>query len=409
MLKNCFLAALLVFVPFCSARAQTPEADVVFVFRFDDYPGSFIEVQKGVITLFRDRGVPLTVAAIPALLEQNAEALSFLAGSIGPMCEAAVHGWDHSDRFHAGVPSQASELIGLSVEEQYERITRGLSAFQERLEIKPATFVPPFNTYDGNTVEALRKAGVQCLSADIGPFRINHDNLLCVPQTCTLQDIVKLERFDDGLYIVMLHEYDFVETKSKGGWLSLENLDNLLRTLSARPHAKFFTVAALAESGQFDLSAARLECGQALAAYPGTGLFTFPAHWVRQMPLTYGTVEGYNRLLRRAYLVGTCLDVIAALVILGLAAGAYGVAARLRERLGWRRHCVVVVPVVTLIAVATVLILSGTGFGYKDRLVLAAVVLGGLGAMMGSVCVTRCTTQHGRSRNGSCETDDHAV
>ena len=63
----------------CSADAT--DVSRTFVFRFDDFPGTHLNVQKAVINRFRDAGIPLTVAAIPADLSRDPEAIDFLAKS----------------------------------------------------------------------------------------------------------------------------------------------------------------------------------------------------------------------------------------------------------------------------------------------------------------------------------------
>ena len=366
----------------CAAEEQ--EASHVFVFRYDDYHGiADLTVQEAVISLFRDKGIPLTVSVIPARLNNNTEAVNLLVSSLGPRFEVALHGWDHYDRVDGAVPAEATEFAGLPVAEQYARITKGISVLQGHLGVAPTTFVPPFNTYDSDTVEALQKAGIRCLSADIRPRKVEHGDIICVPQTGLLQDIANVKDLDSGLYVVVFHEHDFVEAGGHHASLTLEDLDSLLTRLSAEPGTDFSTIASLVAEGGHDFSVTRLQAAQALAAYPRTRLFSFPAHWVRRMPATYETTEVYEQLLRRARRTGTGFDVVAALGVLGIFAACYVVSGGVQRTppRGLRKSWLLApASGAAVLALANIYgVLSGSpGFGYKDRIVatvLAVLVL----------------------------------
>jgi len=366
-----------------STLCAAEEPGRTFVFRFDDYPTSDLDVQKSVIARFRAKGIPLTVAAVPADLKDDPEATEFLAESAGPKCEVALHGWDHSDRLNGSVASEMSEFVGLSADEQCERIRQGISVFKEHLGIVPATFVPPFNTYDAGTVKALREAGIRFVSADIARRDVDHGDLVCVPETCLLRDVAGSEDLGDGLYVVMFHGYDFVETGSSAAPFSLEDLDAILTRLAAKPATEFFSISSIAETGLYDFSADRLEAAQALVSYPGTKLFGFPAHWVRRMPATYETAEVYEQLLHRTQRTGMSLDLAAALGVLAMFASCYAVSVWAQRtaprvtRTVWICAAAGVAGVLVLGNIHGVL-WGSPGFGYKDRVmatVLAVLIL----------------------------------
>ncbi len=363
-------------------------ASCKIIFRFDDYPGANLEVQKAVISLFREKEIPLTVAAMPALLKDNAEAIEFLVKSAGPKCEIALHGWDHSDRLLGTTPSEKSEFVGLSIDEQYATLMQGVSVFKECLGLEPWTFVPPFNTYDTNTVEALQKAGIKCLSADIGRREVNHSNLAYVPETCLLKDIAETEDLTEGIYVVMFHDYDFVETGSHNAYFSLKDLDFLLTRLAAQPNMEFSNIASITRNRPDDFGAARLDAGHELVAYPGTRLFAFPAHWVRAMPKTYQTADVYTQLLRRASRFGLGLDLLGIMGVVIIAVSTFGLLRWLRRQGLWRRRAAWALPIGSLLLIGVVCIANlssvapvSSGLGYKDRIALAILAAGALGGL----------------------------
>jgi len=381
---KCFalILALLAAGTLCPAEEQ--EASRIFVFRYDDYHGiADLTAQEAVLSLFRDKGIPLTVSVIAARLKNNAEAINPLVSSLGPRFEVALHGWDHYDRFDGAALTDATEFAGLPVDEQYSRITKGINVLKGHLGVAPTTFAPPFNTYDSNTVAALQKAGIGILSADIRRREVEHGDITCVPQTCLLHDIVNAADLDSGLYVVVFHEHDFVEGGGRHTSLTLEDLDSLLTRLSAEPGTDFSTIAALAEQRDHDFSATRLQAAQALAAYPGTRLFSFPARWVRHMPATYETTEVYEQLLRRAQRKGMALDLAAALGVLFVFAACYAVSARVQSvvpRMLSRLWLLVPAGLAAILTLANIrgIVSGSSGFGYKDRIiatVLAVLVL----------------------------------
>jgi hypothetical protein len=383
---KCLAVILVLLVAGTLSVAEEQEASRIFVFRYDDYHGiADLTAQEAVIALFRDKGIPLTVSVIAARLKNNTEAIDLLVSSLGPTFEVALHGWDHYARVDGAAPAEATEFAGLPVAEQYDRIMKGISVLKGHLGVAPTTFAPPFNTYDSNTVEALQKAGIRILSADIRPREVEHGDIVCVPQTCLLHEIVnfKVTDLDSGLYVVVFHEHDFIEGGGKHTSLTLDDLDSLLESLSAEPGTDFSTIAALAEEEKNDFSVARLQAAQAVAAYTGTRLFGFPARWVRRMPAKYETTEAYEQLLRKAQRTGIILDFAAALGVLAMFAACYAVSARVHRttpRALRRLWLLAPVGVAALLTLANIQgVLSGSpGFGYKDRItatVLAVFVL----------------------------------
>jgi hypothetical protein len=128
--------------------------------------------------------------------------------------EIALHGHSHLHRGN-DARGRRTEFAGLHPAEQTRLIREGMqhlaSAFSHRIE----GFVPPWNTYDASTTEALVEAGFEFLSAGLDVFR--YGRLPVVPITCTLSTariaIQKACCFEGlaPVVVVLFHSDDFME------------------------------------------------------------------------------------------------------------------------------------------------------------------------------------------------------
>jgi len=74
-----------------------------------------------------------------------------------------------------------SEFYGHTVEEQENRINRGLEIFKEN-KINIRSFFAPNHTYDINTFEALKKAGIYEIIDGYGLTPYSENNIKFIPQ-----------------------------------------------------------------------------------------------------------------------------------------------------------------------------------------------------------------------------------
>ncbi len=139
----------------------------------------------------------------------------------------------------------ASKPVPLSPAEQTRLIREGMhhlaSAFNQRIQ----GFVPPWNTYDAWTTQALTDAGFEFLSAGFDVYR--YGRLPVVPITCTLRTariaIQKVCCFKwlAPVVVVVFHTDDFIEhrypPRHDESWpaMSLSELEALLRWIRTKP------------------------------------------------------------------------------------------------------------------------------------------------------------------------------
>jgi len=245
----------------------------VVVFRYDDFSSkSPAEIDEHLIRVFQQRGLQCTFAVIPyvasgdaldpdqtgvdPLAPEKAELLK--KGIESGAVEVALHGYSHRT-LH---PTDYTEFAGLALEEQRNRIAEGKAFLEERLGVEMATFVPPFNSYDSNTLRALETEGFSCISSALYNDADGATSIRFLPSTCgpdQLRDVVKQARtFVDPqpVIVCMLHPYSFMESGSEEATITTSVFDALLGWCSSQKDVSILSVGQVLDA-RIDLSAAR--------------------------------------------------------------------------------------------------------------------------------------------------------
>jgi hypothetical protein len=227
--------------------------DVLFVIRYDDYGAAYgpacparFEVEQMLHRETQARGWPWLCGVTPrqsvdphnvdnertVRLSEDLPRVRLLRHAVaGGLCEPAVHGLTHHT--WKQLPRWGTELAGLPVERQYE-ILRTARGEVEQIVGRPVyTFIPPWNSYDVATVEAVERAGMTLLSGGLASFANGHNTVRMVPATIELADLGHLmergRRFAEGSVVVlMLHGTDFVKVDRESGHLEPEEFAPLV-------------------------------------------------------------------------------------------------------------------------------------------------------------------------------------
>jgi hypothetical protein len=163
-----------------------------------------------------------------------------------PCFEFALHGLAHVD-------IGGTEWLGVPYPIQCDMMEEGIDILRDALGVQSVrTFLPPWNSYDLNTVRAARQMGIEYLSGDAGLIRksplamwLSHDgdyqNVAILPATCSLRelpDALEMAKADPGdtILVVVFHPYDFEEYHSSdsqtGRRLTLRDLGAIVASLS---------------------------------------------------------------------------------------------------------------------------------------------------------------------------------
>lgn len=246
-------------------------------FRYDDlaargwHGAEAGELQLMILDEFAAAGVPLTVAAIPMATNSSEHPLAsdqricdawldaVSAGRVDP----AVHGHTHLNFAPAGL-GRRSEFVGRPFAAQLAALVAGKHAVEGVLMRPVGTLVPPWNTFDDNTLRAAEACGFTAFSASTQPVQRPHNGraLRWLPVTTDLSELPELlatghTPLPRGTVLgVVLHIYDFYESGDRRAWLRLEDL----RALFARCRDagfSFSTVGALSSANAQDFSVGR--------------------------------------------------------------------------------------------------------------------------------------------------------
>ena len=252
---------------------SSPRVEVfqsIVIFRNDDIQPCFaFDRLMQVNNIFTEEAVPVTLSIIPFIgnhtLDEDptlADYLKNLKGTHPNLFEIALHGYDHQmlSDFYGG-----SEFGGVEYPTQHTRINLGKASLKETLNADPVTFIPPFGTYDNNTVLALKELGFGVVSGGAEFTKEYYDRtnpfitqeILHVPEsqpfimewknhTFYTLDFLK-NRFDDyyesGLiYVQTIHYFTFTNQEK------LDQLKDFIAFIKNHEKVKFMTLRSFAEA-----------------------------------------------------------------------------------------------------------------------------------------------------------------
>jgi peptidoglycan/xylan/chitin deacetylase (PgdA/CDA1 family) len=361
---------------------------VTIFFRYDDYSSlSHPTVDRGVIDIFGRHQVSCTFAVVPAITalypavegsnqdelplsqEKNAELREAVrAGTV----DLALHGWRHLANQFTCHPDP-SEFRGLSVEEQAKILQRGRDFLADAVGAPPTLFVPPWNSYDANTVKALEMSGFRGISASrYSPRPESSGEMAFAPYTAELGemrsaiDAARRSGEDSPVVGIMMHPYDFIESDDKRAIISLQKFEQEVRWLKEQPDVRILPISAVLASG------IGMDRQRFLANRPSALEDSYPPVVARvASDLVYHTTPGARRskLRRNSLFVGILL----VLMLLGGVSGWFAESLLLK----WHPPLVGAVPYVALLA----MVLLGTravraGAIYTRGAALMAALLG---------------------------------
>jgi len=241
-----------------------PRVDVVI--RFDDYSsGMDTDAVLRFFMLFEKRSIPITFAVIPfsgtfspapgqpepqPLTEEKAWILKRMLSE--DRFEVALHGFSHEEN-SKDPPQGSSEFCGLPLEGQMQRIARGKELLESRLGVRVRSFSPPWNTYDENTVIALKKCGFRVFSPG-GPdpvlqARYAMPIIGCGAGIGTLKARIEEARKGKDPHPVMtaLFHLSDIRDLDPRGTFTLAELAETLDWLKAQPELDFHTLQGAAK------------------------------------------------------------------------------------------------------------------------------------------------------------------
>ncbi|MGI0012591.1 MAG: polysaccharide deacetylase family protein [Nitrososphaera sp.] len=209
--------------------AAMPECQRCVAFRLDDIQDYYYSSeQRAIIEMFMRNNASLTIGVIGAEFGQDKELIDFVRQyKNDSRLEIANHGWLHEDFGQTADAAIQQELI--------ERTNLKIHDILGQ-DVVITTFIPPFNSINEQTYEAVENSGLHVISADARSDVIFSSNqtassaLYHLPMTAegsiyfsnssswrAVSALEILEKIHDsvrknGNAVVMLHPWDSIDT-----------------------------------------------------------------------------------------------------------------------------------------------------------------------------------------------------
>ena len=280
------------------------EKQIIVVFRYDDYSAvSPTGLEVRLLRSFQKYNIQCTFSVIPFIDENislSQEKAFILRNALETgTVEVALHGCTHHEALRKG---HFTEFNGVDCEIQEEKITRGKLYLEDLLQRKITTFVPPWNSYDVNTLHVLEKAEIEVISSGTHGPTHEHSNLKFLPATCDLlqvREAVEAARKlpeRQSVVVVLFHAYDFSEADKIKGRIFYEDFAGQLVWLTSQKDVRIKSVNQAAQLIE-DLGVRRFE---RIKTYLRSCSF-LPEYIFPAPCLTYASSDNVANLIIRNY------------------------------------------------------------------------------------------------------------
>jgi len=231
-IKGALGSFMFLLLAFSMSHALFPVGERAVIIRIDDVqdygqPSSYALPEKMVFQYHISERIPALLSIIasrfgsdPQLIDQIQEGLRLGIFTI------AIHGWHHQP------------FTNLSQAEQISEMQRGKNRLEAVLGINVLSFVPPYDKFNGATIEALKKNGLTLMSTATyeGDVPREENGIMFIPQTVTtaevefrtdswmplsFESIIKQieESWNSyGVAVVVIHPRQFVGADEKDRW-----------------------------------------------------------------------------------------------------------------------------------------------------------------------------------------------
>lgn len=257
----------------CFSQGNDADKLVNVIFRYDDYSANSVtDAELKIMEAFRKHGIPITFGVIPFKVPGDPEdptprdliPLDSVKGDIlrtgyeEGILEISMHGYSHQ----TNSPEYLSEFANLDYNGQIQKLSAGKKYLEDITGARVTTFLPPWNTYDLNTLSALEETGFTILSANKKGLAVKSSNLQYLPISCELpelKDAVKAARNssdDQPLVVALLHDYDFLDINDVNGVITYREFFDLIDWVGAQDDVRILSISQAGEIIE-DLSAER--------------------------------------------------------------------------------------------------------------------------------------------------------
>lgn len=216
-------------------------------------------LESAIIEALEDHGMPATFAVIPFSSKQ--EDLAPLRGEAVPhlveasrrgVLEIALHGHSHTARTTLG-DNNRSEFATRPLAEQKELLAQG-KACLEAIFGTVHGFVPPWNSFDASTMDALKQLDFRYLSGGWDYTPSNLAELPVLGHSCNLAHLkeaiaeARTLQHLSPVIVAIMHHYDFAESGSDEANIDIPRFRELLAYLKQQEDIEIITLAELSST-----------------------------------------------------------------------------------------------------------------------------------------------------------------
>lgn len=203
-------------------------SNIKIIFRYDDFYLKKDSINEQLVNLFIKNRIPIVLGVIPfdkeekLIMDGDYHFLPTLKKGINQnLIEIAIHGFNHEKI------STFGEFSITPYSEQFRRMNKSKHALDSIFSVNTITFIPPWNSYDVNTLKAMEKLSLHYLSSSLSSNQnISSKNIDYLPYTLDhpnkLLSTLDTYKSREGIIVLMFHRYDF-NTK-----FNLSNISDIL-------------------------------------------------------------------------------------------------------------------------------------------------------------------------------------
>ncbi len=266
------LFMLLVILLALSITHSAKHQEIIVVFRYDDYSAcSPTNFEIKLINTFKNSNIHLTVGIIPyvasgdvhnpssqeviPLSKEKARILKTAMDS--EIVEPALHGYSHQT-IKDCKKSGCTEFSGLSYEKQMEKIVKGKKLLEDELDTKITTFIPPWNSYDMNTLQCLENSDFNCISANLQGVSEESSHLRFLPTNTTIPELrqavnsARQSSDPQPVIVVLFHDFEFFENSGNRGEFTYQEFSDLLSWITSQKNIHVSSMSQLIKENDFD-------------------------------------------------------------------------------------------------------------------------------------------------------------
>jgi len=268
-LKIMVLVLLCLFLILPETAIGFEQKQITVVFRYDDYSSlSPTDMEVKLINAFQKYKMPCTFGVIPYMCAgdihdpnpQNVVPLTPMKASIlkdaieAHILEVALHGYSHQTIRLKSKGRGNTEFSSLNYDSQKQKIANGKALLEKMLDTQVNTFIPPWNSYDMNTLHALEELGFKNISAGKVGVTTDQSQLRFLPATCLILDLqdavlaARKSRDVQPIIITLFHPYDFREISMERGTLTYQDFVELLMWVKSQGDIHVRTIGQATEA-----------------------------------------------------------------------------------------------------------------------------------------------------------------